>query len=307
MLIDVDKKSKVRINKIYIDGNDNISDSKLKAKLKSTNEHIRFNIVEDLAKRLFAVSPKTLKQMADSSHEVSNKQVKQYINDHVKLNFFKSSKFVRSEYEVDKETLVKHYNSRGYRDANVKSDSVYRFDEDNVDVSLEVEEGKKYYFREIEWVGNYVYEDATLSAVLGINRGDAYDMEKVNERLNFNPNGADVSSLYMDDGYLFFSVTPVEVRIDGDSIDVEMRVYEGAQATISKVIIKGNDRTSDHVIRREIRTLPGQKFNRSLLIRTQRELSQMGYFDPEQIGLNPIPNPAEGTVDIEYTLVEKAQ
>jgi outer membrane protein insertion porin family len=130
-------------------------------------------------------------------------------------------------------------------------------------------------------------------------------MEKVNERLNFNPNGPDISSLYMDDGYLFFSVNPVEVRIEGDSIDVEMRVFEGTQATISKVIIRGNDRTSDHVIRREIRTLPGQKFNRSLLIRTQRELSQMGYFDPEQIGLNPIPNPAEGTVDIEYTLVEK--
>ncbi len=305
LLVEVDKKSKVRINKIYVDGNESISDNKLKQKLKSTNEHIRFNILEDLAKRLFAVSPKTLKQMADSSHEVSNSQVKQYINDHVKLNFFKSSKFVRSEYEVDKESLVQHYNSRGYRDAKVERDSVYRYDDDNVDVMLEVDEGKKYFFREIDWVGNYVYDDATLSAILGIKRGDAYDLEKLNERLNFNPNGADVSSLYMDDGYLFFSCNPVEVRIDGDSIDVEMRVYEGAQATISKVIIKGNDRTSDHVIRREIRTLPGQKFNRSLLIRTQRELSQMGYFDPEQIGLNPIPNPAEGTVDIEYTLVEK--
>ncbi len=305
LLIDVDKKSKVKINKIYIEGNENIADSKLKQKMKSTNEHIRFNLLEDWARRLFALSPKTLKQMADSSHEVSNKQVKQYINDHVKLNFFNSSKFVRSEYEVDKESLVSHYNSKGFRDANVKSDSVYRFDDDNVDVMVEVEEGKKYYFRDIDWVGNYIYDDATLSAILGIKKGDPYDLEKLSERTNFNPNGPDVSSLYMDDGYLFFTVNPVEVRIEGDSIDVEMRVYEGAQATISKVIIKGNDRTSDHVIRREIRTLPGQKFNRSLLIRTQRELSQMGYFDPEQIGLNPIPNPVEGTVDIEYTLVEK--
>jgi len=305
LAIDVDKKSKVKINRIYISGNESITDSKLKGKMKSTNEHIRFNLLEDWARHLFSVSPKTLKQMADSSHEVSNQQVKQYINDHVKLNFFKSSKFVQSKYEEDKESLLKHYNSRGYRDASVKSDSVFRYDEDNVDVTLALEEGKKYYFREIDWVGNYVYEDATLSAVLGIKRGDPYDMEKANERLNFNPNGADVSSLYMDDGYLFFDVTPVEVRIEGDSIDLEMRVFEGAQATISKVIIKGNDRTSDHVIRREIRTLPGQKFNRSLLIRTQRELSQIGYFDPEQIGLNPIPNPAEGTVDIEYTLVEK--
>lgn len=305
LLVEVDRKSKVRINKIYVKGNENIQDSKLKKKMKSTNEHIRFNLLEDWAKRLFNLSPKTLKQMADSSHEVSNQRVKQYINDHVKLNFFNSSKFVQSEYEADKDNLVSHYNTKGYRDANIKSDSVYKYDESNVDVMVEVDEGKKYYFREIDWVGNYVYDDATLTAVLGIQKGDAYDMEKVNERLNFNPNGPDVSSLYMDDGYLFFSVNPVEVRIEGDSIDVEMRVFEGAQATISKVIIKGNDRTSDHVIRREIRTLPGQKFNRSLLIRTQRELSQMGYFDPEQIGLNPVPNPAEGTVDIEYTLVEK--
>ena len=305
LLVEVDRKSKVRINKIYVKGNENIQDSKLKKKMKSTNEHIRFNLLEDWAKRLFNLSPKTLKQMADSSHEVSNQRVKQYINDHVKLNFFNSSKFVQSEYETDKDNLVSHYNTKGYRDANIKNDSVYKYDENNVDVMVEVDEGKKYYFREIDWVGNYVYDDATLTAVLGILKGDAYDMEKVNERLNFNPNGPDVSSLYMDDGYLFFSVNPVEVRIEGDSIDVEMRVFEGAQATISKVIIKGNDRTSDHVIRREIRTLPGQKFNRSLLIRTQRELSQMGYFDPEQIGLNPVPNPAEGTVDIEYTLVEK--
>ena len=303
--VDVDRKSKVRINKIHFEGNENIADNKLKKKMKSTNEHIRFHLFEDWAKRLFNLSPKTLKQMADSSHEVSNQQVKQYINDNVKLNFFNSSKFVRSEYETDKESLIQFYNTKGYRDANVKTDSVYNFDENKVDVMVQVEEGKKYYFRNIDWVGNYVYDDATLSAVLGIQKGDAYDMEKINERLNFNLNGPDVSSLYMDDGYLFFSVNPVEVRIEGDSIDVEMRVFEGAQATISKVIIKGNDRTSDHVIRREIRTLPGQKFNRSLLIRTQRELSQMGYFDPEQIGLNPIPNPAEGTVDIEYSLVEK--
>ncbi|MEM8969749.1 MAG: BamA/TamA family outer membrane protein, partial [Bacteroidota bacterium] len=126
-----------------------------------------------------------------------------------------------------------------------------------------------------------------------------------NKRLNFNPNGADVSSLYMDNGYLFFNVNPVEVQIEEDSIDIEMRIYEGEQATISKIIITGNDRTNDHVIRREIRTLPGQKFSRSDLIRTQRELSQLGYFDPEQIGINPIPNLADGTVDIEYSLVEK--
>lgn len=304
-MVNVDRNSKVKINKIYLEGNHNFSDNKLKKKMKSTNEHIRFTLLEDFANRLFKASPRSIKNMVDSSQEVSGQQVKEYINDHIKLNFFNSSKFVRSEYETDKQSLVEFYNTKGYRDAAVVSDTVYRFDEQNVNVDIEVEEGKKYYFRDIEWVGNYVYDDATLSTVLGIQKGEAYDIEKVNQRLNFNPNGPDISSLYMDDGYLFFNVDPVEVRIDEDSIDVEMRVFEGTQATISKVIIKGNDRTSDHVIRREIRTLPGEKFNRSLLIRTQRELSQMGYFDPEQIGLNPVPNPAEGTVDIEYTLVEK--
>ncbi len=304
-MVDVNRNSKVHINKIYLDGNENFADGKLKKKMKSTNEHIRISIFKDFASRLFKANPRTIKQLVDSSEEVSGKQVKEYINDHIKLNFFNSSKFVRSEYETDKESLVDFYNTKGYRDAKVVKDTVYRFDDNNVDVQLEVAEGKKYYFRNIEWVGNYVYEDKTLTTVLGVQKGDAYDLEKINQRLNFNPNGPDISSLYMDDGYLFFSVNPVEVRIEGDSIDVEMRVFEGTQATVSKIIIKGNDRTSDHVIRREIRTLPGQKFNRSLLIRTQRELSQMGYFDPEQIGLNPIPNPAEGTVDIEYTLVEK--
>jgi len=304
-VIDVDRKSKVRINKIYVDGNENFADSKLKKKMKSTNEHVRLSIFKDWAQRLLKVSPRSVKQMADSSVEVSGKQMMEYINDHIKLNFFGSSKFVRSDYETDKDGLVDFYNTKGFRDAKIVRDTVYRFDEDNVDIELQIDEGQKYYFRNIDWVGNYVYDDITLSTVLGITKGDAYDMEKINQRLNFNPNGPDISSLYMDDGYLFFSVNPVEVRIEGDSIDIEMRVFEGTQATISKIIIKGNDRTSDHVIRREIRTLPGQKFNRSLLIRTQRELSQMGYFDPEQIGLNPIPNPVDGTVDIEYTLVEK--
>ena len=134
-----------------------------------------------------------------------------------------------------------------------------------------------------------MYDNNTLGRVLGIGKGDVYDLELVNKRLNYNPTGADVSSLYLDNGYLFFTIDPVEVRIEDDSIDVEMRIHEGTQATINKVIVKGNDRTNDHVILREIRTLPGQKFSREQLIRTNREIAQLGYFDPEQIGMQPIP------------------
>ena len=264
-----------------------------------------FRFFKDIFNRIYHINSETVKTMIDSSTAVTGNDLKAYLNDNIKLNFFSGSKFVREDYEADKKAVIEYYNSRGYRDAVITADTVYRYDDRSIDIRMKLDEGQKYYFRDIDWVGNFVYTDEVLSRVLAIEKGDAYDMQKINERLNFNPTGPDISSLYMDDGYLFFSVQPVEVRIDGDSIDIEMRVYEGTQATISKVIIRGNDRTSDHVIRREIRTLPGQKFNRSLLIRTQRELSQMGYFDPEQIGLNPIPNPAEGTVDIEYTLVEK--
>src|SRR5690606_33424575 len=191
------------------------------------------------------------------------------------------------------------------RDAQIIEDSIFRHDNNSININIHIDEGKKYYFRNIDWTGNFVHDDETLTNILGVEKGDVYDMELVNKRLNYNPTGRDVSALYMDNGYLFFNVEPVEVKIVGDSIDVEMRVFEGTQATINKILITGNDRTNDHVILREVRTLPGQKFSRADLIRTQRELSQLGYFDPEQIGINPMPNPADGTVDIEYSLVEK--
>jgi outer membrane protein insertion porin family len=222
-----------------------------------------------------------------------------------KWRIFKPSRYIASKYEADKEGLIAWYNKNGYRDASIAKDSVYRVDERHVAINLQIEEGRKYYFRDISWSGNYLYPAKTLSEVLGIARGDVYNQEVMDKKLNFNPQGADVSSLYMDDGYLFFRVTPTEVKVDGDSIDIEMRVYEGQQATINRVTLEGNTKTSDHVVLREIRTLPGQKFSRSELIRTQRELSQLGYFDPEQIGILPVPNPADGTVDIKYTVAEK--
>jgi len=149
-----------------------------------------------------------------------------------------------------------------------------------------------------------VYRDETLSRALGISKGDVYDRELLEKKLNFNPQGTDISGLYMDNGYLFFRIDPIE-WVDGDSIDVEMRIFEGSQATVSKVIINGNDRTNDHVIRRELRTIPGQKFSRQNLIRDNQQLAQLGYFDPEQIDIRPIPNPQDGTVDMIYNLVER--
>ena len=167
-------------------------------------------------------------------------------------------------------------------------------------------EGRKYYFGNIAWTGNYLHSTATLNKILDISKGDIYNRDLLEKRTSFNPKGADVSSLYMDDGYLFFHVDPVEVAIVGDSIDIEMRITEGDQATLDKIIISGNERTSDHVIRRELSTVPGQKFRRSDLIRTQQQLGSMGFFNPQKINPDVRPNPSAGTVDIEWKLEEQS-
>lgn len=303
--IHVDKKSKVRIDRITFDGNTDLTDDKLRSKFKKTNEKLRFDVFQDAFRSLKTARPKNAWDFLTKSHTVSGKDLKDYFDESVNVNFFKSSKFKKAEFKEDKNKLITYYNSKGYRDARIISDSIYDADANEININIKIEEGRKYYFGNIDWSGNFVYNDDILDKVLGIKTGDVYDMELIQKKLTFNPTGEDISSLYMDYGYLFFQVNPVEVRINEDSIDVEMRVYEGDQARINKVIITGNDRTNDHVIRREIRTLPGQFFNRSQLIRTQQTLSQLGYFDPEQIGINPIPNPSDGTVDIEYALVER--
>ncbi|MBO3272745.1 MULTISPECIES: outer membrane protein assembly factor BamA [Hymenobacter] len=215
-----------------------------------------------------------------------------------------SGKFQRAEYEEDKQKLLDFYNAQGYRDAIIVSDTLIRKD-DGLALRITVDEGPKYYFRNITWSGNYLYDDKTLASVLGIKEGSAYSKETLDKRLNYNPTGQDITSLYMNDGYLFFSIEPVETKVEGDSIDIEMRINEGVQARVKDINIAGNTKTSDHVIRREIQTLPGDKFNRELLIRTQQRLSGLGYFDPEKVGMNPVPNQADGTVDINYTVEEK--
>ena len=303
--IHVDKKSKVRIDRITFHGNEDILDDKLRSKFKKTNEKLRFEVFRDGIQALKSTTPKRFWNFFTKRHEVSIDDLKVYLGEKVNVNFFKSSKFKKDEFKTDKNSLVTYYNSKGYRDARIISDSIYDAGANEINIDIKIEEGNKYYFGDIKWSGNFVRSDELLDKVLGVKKGDIYDMELIQKKLTFNPNGEDISQLYMDYGYLFFNVNPVEVRIHNDSIDVEMRIYEGDQARINKIIITGNDRTNDHVIRREIRTLPGQFFDRSALIRTQQMLSQLGYFDAEQIGINPIPNPADGTVDIEYALVER--
>jgi outer membrane protein insertion porin family len=303
---DVDKKSKVRINEIAFDGNDNISDNRLKKKMKGTHEHARVYIFKDLVSRLLNANPKNIGNAVAQRNPVTNEEVKAYINRNFKLNFFNGSKFVKSDYRDDKKAIIDFYNSRGYRDAEILSDSIFRFDDSRINIDIDVEEGKQYYYRNIAFSGNYIHTDEELQAKLGIFSGDIYNKEKLDKRLNYDPQrGDDVSSLYQDNGYLFFTIDPVEVNIAADSIDIELRIFEGPQVTVNSVSIEGNERTSDHVVMREIRILPGQLFNRKALVRTIRELSQIGYFNPENIEPDMRPNFEDATVDITFQLEER--
>lgn len=219
--------------------------------------------------------------------------------------FWNSGKYLEENLEKDLPAVIEKYNSKGYRDARISKDTVYFVKKNRVNIDITVDEGHKYYFGDIKWFGNAKYRSGQLDTILNIKKGEVFDQSLLDQKLFMNPNGYDISSLYMDDGYLFFNVQPQEVNIHNDTIDLEIHMYEGKQATINKVTVMGNTKTNDHVIYREIRTRPGQLFRRSDIIRTQRELSQLGYFDPEKLGVTPTPNPADGTVDIEYKVEEK--
>jgi outer membrane protein insertion porin family len=298
--IDIDKNEKVKIQSINVAGNTHYDDTKVRKLLKETKEKgsfapfnniemLIFNIVKD------AVTFKFPQMVEDSRN---------YVNENIKLRIFKSSKFIKEKYDEDLTILINKYNAQGYRDAKIINDSVYRNPDKTVGIDLDIYEGNRYYFRNITWVGNTKYPDAFLNRILRIKKGDVYNWELLNSNLTFNQNEDDVSSIYMNDGYLFFQANPVEVMVENDSIDLEIRIYEGKQATINNVTIKGNTRTNDHVVIRELRTLPGQLFSRSDIIRTTRELAQLRYFNPETINPNIQPNPADGTVDIEYQVEE---
>ena len=259
---DIDRHNKVKVHKIYIDGNEVLSDSRVKRAMKKTNE--KGNL----------------------------------------LNIFKQKKFVDSDYRDDKQRIIDKYNELGYRDAKIVSDSVARYDDNTVDVFLNVDEGKRYYISDISWIGNTVYPTETLGNVLGIYPGDVYNQKLLNKRTQEDDDA--VSSLYLDNGYLFFQLVPIEENIKGDSIALQMRMFEGPQARINRVVINGNDQLFEKVIRRDLRVRPGKLFSKSDLMRSAREIAASGHFNPETMGVDPQPNENDGTVDIVFNLESKA-
>lgn len=217
--------------------------------------------------------------------------------------FWKPSKYVDDKYTDDKKSIIKKYNQQGYRDAKIVEDSVYVFEGKFLNVYMKIDEGEKYYFRNIEWIGNTKYSSKQLNRVLDIKSGDPYNQELLQNRLYNDPNA--VGNLYYDDGYLFFQAIPQELKITNDSVDIRILISEGQQAKINRVLVNGNTRSNENVIRRELRTMPGQLFSKTDLIRSVRELANLGNFDPEQLSPVPIPNKSDGSVDIKYDVVEK--
>ena len=258
----IDKKEKVKVHKITIDGNTVLSDKKLKRVMKKTNE--------------------------------KNKLV----------NLFRTKKFIEEKYEEDKQHIIDKYNELGYRDAQIVVDSVSPYDDRTVDVYMKIEEGDKYYLRNVTWVGNTIYASDWLNEQLRMKKGDVYNQKLMTERLTGDEDA--IGNYYYNKGYVFYNLDPVEVNIDGDSIDLEMRIQEGPQASISKVRINGNDRLYENVVRRELRTKPGDLFSKEALERSYREIAQMGHFNPENIQPDVQPDPTNGTVDINWNLESKA-
>ena len=226
-------------------------------------------------------------------------------------NFFHTKKFSEKEYPNDKKELIAAYNEAGYRDARLVNDSIYYVEPGRLGIDLNVDKGRKYYFRNITWTGNSVYDSDQLNSVLQIKKGDVYDLVTMRKRLTGGgkQNEMDVSKIYRDNGYLFFDVTPVEVCIEGDSVDVEMRIVEGKPATLNNIIINGNDLTNERVVRRQLFTKPGHLFSQTDFERSIREIASLGQFDPEAImgegGYSLMPDPNSNTVDIIYNVTEK--
>jgi outer membrane protein insertion porin family len=223
------------------------------------------------------------------------------------MNFFKASKFISEKYDEDKESLYTFYNDNGYKDFKILGDSLYPVSDERVGLLIRIEEGKQYFLRDINWVGNSVYRKEDLDRILNIERGSVYNQSHLDDRLNGSSGAQDaVSNLYQDNGYLFSRLTPVESNIENDSIDLEVRIYEGEQAYLNNIIISGNTRTNEHIARRELYTLPGDLFSKNKILRSIRQLGVIGHFDPEKINPNVVPDPANGTVDLLYKLEERA-
>lgn len=264
--VDIDKKDKVKVHKIYINGVEKMSDKKVRYSMKKTREKT------------------TLKNFLHT--------------------FLRSKKFTDERYEGDKDNIISLYNEHGFRDAIIVSDSVVPYDDSSVDIYLNIEEGNKYYLSSVKWVGNSVYSTSQLDYLLGLKAGDVYNQKLLDERLNVDDNS--VKNTYFDNGYVFLNLMPIEVSVDNDSVELEIRIHEGTQATINRVKISGNDRLYEEVVRRELRTLPGSLFSMEAVKRSYREIAQMGHFDAEKINPDIVPNDQTGTVDINWQLVSKS-
>ena len=305
----ITKGNKVRISDIHFFGNTAVRQLQLKKKLKGIKEASRLTLYPDSVISPYGEIPQlTLNEFMKDRDYLKPSKIKDFLDPWFRFKLFSSAKFNEKKYIEDKEKILEYYNSLGYRDANIVADTQYYDHKGRLNISLKVNEGNKYYFGNMTWKGNTKYPDSILNMLLRIKKGETYNLEVLNKRLGkqLSPEGGDVSSLYMDDGYLFFSVNPVETSVYNDTIDHEIRITEGPQATIKNVNISGNDKTKEYVIRRELRTVPGEKFSRSDLIRSQREIINLGYFNQEKLGMQPVPNSDDGTVDINYSVEEKS-
>ncbi len=306
----IKKGNKVRVNSINFSGNENLGSQKLKKQMKGTKEMNRITLFPIEIKNPFGdtVSKPTFKEYIGDVAFLSVTKTRDYVDPYFRIRGFSGAKFSEKKYIEDKERVLDYYNSKGYRDATILGDTAIFDQRNNLNLFLKVKEGRQYYFGNIVWRGNTKYGDSILNVLLGIKKGDVYNLSVLNKRLGkeLSPEGADIGSLYMDDGYLFFQVDPVETAVYNDTIDFEIRLREGPQATYGNITISGNKKTKDYVIRRELRTIPGEKFSRSDIIRTQRELGQLGFIDAEKIVPNVVPNAENGTVDINWAIEEKS-
>jgi outer membrane protein insertion porin family len=303
----VDKGPKVRINNINFGGN-LVDETKLKKSLKEIHEKSRLTLYPINDKPMIVkTNPYTVADYLRENGYLTFTKTRKILNPYARFSL-SSSKFNIKKYDESKDNLLNFYNSLGYRDAVIEKDTVYHNNAGNLNIDMQLKEGHKYYFGNITWRGNTKYPDSLLSAILNIKKGAIYNREVLYNKLGKTQTaeGGDISGLYQDDGYLFFAVDPIETAVYNDTIDYEIRLREGPQATIKTIRIAGNEKTKDFVIRREIRTVPGDKFSRTLLIRSQREIAQLNYFDQEKIKIDPIPNAEDGTVDINYGVEEKS-
>lgn len=299
--IHVDKNNKVKIGKINIIGNKEVSELTLKSALKKTKEKGSYRFLYTLQESFLGFFDHLVHgQMKDYPAYVRDLQDK-----NMKIRIFKPSKFIENEYEEDKIALVKKFYQNGYRDATLIKDSIYKSGRNDITIDLHVYEGRRYYYRNISFVGNTKFTATELGLLLGIRKGDVYNQEQLESSLQFNPNGIDLMSLFVDDGYLTCTIDPIEISAENDSIDLQIRIREGRQMNVNKVTVGGNTRTNDHVIIRELYSRPGQLFSRSDILRSRTSLTQLKYFDQEKIDIQtPNIDPTNGTVDVAYKVEE---